>query len=510
MTGSSHDDLLYQWILFDLFKNRSWVVLSVGIRTRPRTERPTIWIFGKQVVQNNEGRIRRHRTNSINNRAYDAPDLIIFHNSITLLVQSSNSIHLYDDILSAQQIATILHSHEKTYVTIGTSATIVVLDGDQRSALAAVRSLGATSSHRIIVGSSKPLSLASTSKYCDGNFTYPSPSSDISGFTQAVTGVLTRYENPVVLPMTELSSLSLLTARVSSGLLSKVFAPYDLVEKLSNKLKLIDIAENLDIPVPDTLSISDLRQFDAASTSYPLVLKPYRSIVRKGNSWISTAVRIAIGLRKAQEMLPEMLSTSGQVLLQRYVSGYGAGVFMLYDRGKLVASFAHQRIREKPPSGGVSTLSMSCTPSEAQFEYAKRLLDSVGWHGVAMVEFKVDEKGIPYLMEVNTRFWGSLQLAIDAGVDFPEILFRVATGQPYTPNPAYKRGVKLRWFLGDLDSLYITLRSAESGSKKLSTLRDFFTPDFRNTRHEVDRFDDPAPAWFEFKNYVHQLFRSPP
>ena len=37
-----------------------------------------------------------------------------------------------------------------------------------------------------------------------------------------------------------------------------------------------------------------------------------------------------------------------------------------------------------------------------------------------MMEYKQDRRtGTPLLMEVNGRFWGSLQLAIDAGVDFP-------------------------------------------------------------------------------------------
>ncbi|MCK7577967.1 MAG: ATP-grasp domain-containing protein [Chromatiales bacterium] len=57
---------------------------------------------------------------------------------------------------------------------------------------------------------------------------------------------------------------------------------------------------------------------------------------------------------------------------------------------------------------------------------AKKLLDAVSWHGVAMVEFRVTLEGKPYLMEINTRFWGSLQLAIDAGVDFPYWLIRFA------------------------------------------------------------------------------------
>ncbi len=51
-----------------------------------------------------------------------------------------------------------------------------------------------------------------------------------------------------------------------------------------------------------------------------------------------------------------------------------------------------------------------------------------------MVEFKADARtGTPYLMEINGRFWGSLQLAIDAGVDFPAILVAAALGAPIPP-----------------------------------------------------------------------------
>ena len=63
-------------------------------------------------------------------------------------------------------------------------------------------------------------------------------------------------------------------------------------------------------------------------------------------------------------------------------------------------------------------LSRNANPEEKQ-RLKQELLDELNWHGVAMVEFKVTEDGTPYLMEINTRFWGSLQLAIDAGVDFP-------------------------------------------------------------------------------------------
>ena len=113
-------------------------------------------------------------------------------------------------------------------------------------------------------------------------------------------------------------------------------------------------------------------------------------------------------------------------LVQAYVSGKGQGLFALYDRGKPVAFFAHKRLREKPPSGGVSVLSESVKVPPNLYYMGRRILDPVQWHGVAMVEFKVADNGIPYLMEVNARFWGSLQLAIDAGIDFPWLLYPLA------------------------------------------------------------------------------------
>lgn len=109
--------------------------------------------------------------------------------------------------------------------------------------------------------------------------------------------------------------------------------------------------------------------------------------------------------------------------IQSFVKGTGQGVFALFKHGSPVCYFSHRRLREKPPTGGVSVLSESAPLNQQLKESAERLLLSAKWHGVAMVEFRVAEDGTGYLMEVNPRFWGSLQLAIDSGVDFPWWLF---------------------------------------------------------------------------------------
>ncbi len=52
--------------------------------------------------------------------------------------------------------------------------TAFVTDGDQRPALAITRSLGRRGV-AVVVGSERPHSLASASKYCARHVTYPSP-----------------------------------------------------------------------------------------------------------------------------------------------------------------------------------------------------------------------------------------------------------------------------------------------------------------------------------------------
>jgi predicted ATP-grasp superfamily ATP-dependent carboligase len=174
------------------------------------------------------------------------------------------------------------------------------------------------------------------------------------------------------------------------------------------------------------------------------------------------------------------------------------------NRGRLRAAFAHRRLREKPPSGGVSVLSESVALDPQLLAQSERILEALKWHGVAMVEFKRDSRdGVPKLLEINGRFWGSLQLAVDAGVDFPALLYRLAVEGDVEPVFDYEVGVRLRWWLGSVD--WLLLRSRETG--RLRAVREFLRPVGRRTRGEVLRRDDPVPAALEVSQYLGAAWR---
>jgi len=65
-----------------------------------------------------------------------------------------------------------------------------------------------------------------------------------------------------------------------------------------------------------------------------------------------------------------------------------------------------------------------------------------------MVEFRIDARdGVPKLMEINPRLWGSIALHIAAGVNFPELIYKEVHAVPFAPVTQYKVGIKAKWLL---------------------------------------------------------------
>ncbi len=387
---------------------------------------------------------------------------------------------------------------------------VLVLDANQRSALAVTRSLG---SHgvTVITADDTPSSLAGSSRHSRSYFHYPSPKTNSDKFISFLGQLVDEYNIKIILPMTELTTTLILTHREFLHDIIIPFSDINTIDSLANKNSLMRMAEELGIPIPTTWYAAQSKSlpFNLKELSYPLVLKPGKSWLKRDTGWCRNSVRFADNPSSAQEILrSDPAFHTHPFMLQQHVPGEGQGLFAIYDHGKPVAFFAHRRLREKPPEGGVSVLSESISINQDILKYARKLLDKAAWHGVAMVEFKVDkETNTPYLMEVNTRFWGSLQLAINAGVDFPWLLYQLACGQtPVTVNE-YKIGVRSRWLLGDLDSLYLLLRDRKYSIKdKLAAFRHFITPSPFKTYHEVNRWNDMRPFWYELKQYIRDLF----
>lgn len=384
---------------------------------------------------------------------------------------------------------------------------VLILDANQRSALAATRSLGAKGLH-VVAADCAPASLAGASRYCAARALYPSPYADSPAFVDALQKIVDRHRIDMLLPMTDVSTALVLQHRHRFPRALLPLPEPAAYQALTDKAQLMERAAALGIRAPRSVTVDNLASLERARERlvFPAVVKAVCSKARVRDTWVSLGVSYARGYEEARAALERAWAQAPvPMLVQEYVAGHGQGVFCLYDHGAPHSFFAHRRLREKPPSGGVSVLCESTAMDPHMRSTAERLLGDVRWHGVAMVEFKVRADGTPYLIEVNGRFWGSLQLAIDAGVDFPYLLYRLAKRLPAPAVERFRIGLRSRWLLGDLDSLYLTLkgRGAEAGlARKLRALREFLVLFAPGLRYEINRIGDLRPFLVELRAYL--------
>jgi predicted ATP-grasp superfamily ATP-dependent carboligase len=383
-------------------------------------------------------------------------------------------------------------------------ARVLVTDGETRAALATVRALG-RAGHAVYVTASHPRSLAAVSRFATDGAVVARAATHPREAVERLSELAAEWDVDVVLPVTDATMSAVLRGPRSRFGRAVVAGPdRDAYEAVSDKGTVLARAAALGCPVPRTAVVSSPGELEAAAreVGFPCVLKPPRSVGVGGRATADFGPRYvqdpaALGAAAAGAPYP--------LLVQERIVGTGEGVFVLMDRGRRVAAFAHRRLREKPPSGGASTYRESVPLAPDTLALAERLLADVAWHGVAMVEFKrCARTGRAYLMEVNGRLWGSLQLAIDAGVNFPELLVRLALGQPVGAGAEYRAGVRSRWLWGDVDHLIARVRRSRTelhlepdAPSVLGTIWAFVQFWRRADRLEVWDADDPRPFWSE-------------
>lgn len=401
-------------------------------------------------------------------------------------------------------------------------ARILVTDGEQRSSLAVVRSLG-RAGHHVMVASAMGKPLAGVSRFCRSSSLVPDPGARPAAFRDEIQRLVDEEDIEVLLPMTDVSAALLLELRATRPRLVIPFPTRGVYEEVSNKRRLMEVASELGIPVPSQVVIPsaahDRREIEdwVRQEGFSVVLKPARSAVPTKDGVVKFGVTIVSSSNEFRAGLDSYPAQAYPLLVQRRIDGAGVGAFLLTRGGCTLASFGHRRLREKPPTGGVSVYRESVELRDDVRNYAERLLGHFGWTGAAMVEFKEDAAtGTPYLMEVNGRLWGSLQLAIDAGVDFPELLVRGALGEDVTPVSQYRLGVRSRWLWGEVDHLLWILRAPRGYRRdnprlpsRLRAVANCAIPWRPGDRLEVLRFGDLKPFLRETEVWFRSLGRGP-
>ena len=393
---------------------------------------------------------------------------------------------------------------------------ILVLDGNQNQAVAAVRSL-ADAGHEVRVGEANPWSKAGWSRFCSGSFEYPNPEQDATGFLSRIAEIASQQAGTLVLPMTEATTLPISARRemlVSAGARLVVLDHSDVLRAF-NKDEMVRLASSFGVAVPKTVLVrnTDEARRAGAELKFPVVLKPRSSVESQSNGGIRITGRPRYA-RDAHELLArywQLTEICSEVLAQEFVDGEGVGYFALMCRGELRAEFAHRRIRDVHPTGSGSALRMSAEPDPEAKKASLAMLAALRWHGAAMVEFRQVKGESPVFMEVNGRFWNSLPLACYAGADFPAWLAELAEQGDLAAKPQFRSGVVCRWPLGDFRHVIEVMKGPPAGYPRAypdrwRTLAAVLTP-ARGVYHDNFQWRDPLPELGDWLNFAERAFQ---
>lgn len=375
--------------------------------------------------------------------------------------------------------------------------SVLVLDGRSRAALSIVRSLGRKNIH-VVVGEAYR-SASFFSKYAYKTVLYPRPAEQPDEFVDFLVDYLQRNSIDFLVPVRDDTTELVSKNSQPLGKYTRFVVPrYESYCRARDKSKTILLARELKIPHPRTLLPEEFdRDPERLRSEFdlPIVLKPRVSSGSRG-------IRIVKSWSELEPSLDCVKSRFGMPMLQEFIPhGGGYGVSVLARGGQIKAFFTHRRIREFPPSGGPSTLSEGVRYPEIE-AYSFHLLEQLGWDGPAMVEFRIDKRDhTPKLMEINPRFWGSLENAVFSGVDFPYLLIELAMKGDIDPQMQYEIGRRARWLLfGDL-LWYL------ASPHKLKHLREFCVSAGNGTRDDIIDRHDMGPTFGLLVESLASLFQ---
>jgi predicted ATP-grasp superfamily ATP-dependent carboligase len=363
---------------------------------------------------------------------------------------------------------------------------LVVEQGFSRGALAAVRAL-AQAGWQVGVGAPDGRGLASSSRACARRHPVPAAHQDQPAFLAAVARAVAEEGYEVVFGAGEAEVLTLSEHRDAVPAVVP-HANHRTVLDALDKARLAEAAVAVGFRVPRSLAADSL-----SDESRPVVVKA-RMHAQPGQAGAPPRIdtNVVVGAAATRRRVAEIAALGGEAQVQEFVDGHLMAYAVVTSTGgrKIAAQSMQVASRVWPPGAGASCRAVSVPVDPELAGRAAALLAGLGWFGLAELQFLVPADGIPRLIDLNGRFYGSLALAVRAGANLPAVWAALATGrldEPVEPVTA-ATGVRYCWWEGDLRRAFLERRGGVARDVAGALGAGL------GAVHSIATWRDPAPA----------------
>jgi predicted ATP-grasp superfamily ATP-dependent carboligase len=275
-----------------------------------------------------------------------------------------------------------------------------------------------------------------------------------------------------------------------------------------NKERTLEVAKRLGLGVPRTVCVAAVSEVEAALSEIglPAIIKPVESWVWNNQLGVGMGVtaKLATTPEEARDAVEELTRFGGTTLFQEFIPGRRESISLIYAHDQIYARCAqwHMRIM-----GGQSYLRQNIAIPSDIGDQAERLVREIELEGCSEVEFRRDDAGKPYLMEINPRLWASTELAVRSGVDFPYLLYQWASGEKIDMVKGYRAGVRLRHLSHDMVATVAAVRQRgrPEVTSPIKAIRNFCVSFFIPTGYDYVDWRDPLPAWKATTDFIRYL-----
>jgi predicted ATP-grasp superfamily ATP-dependent carboligase len=281
----------------------------------------------------------------------------------------------------------------------------------------------------------------------------------------------------------------------------------DKFDTANDKSRITDFCKGIGIPSPGRVESYDLNDLGAIARHfrYPIVLKA------KSGSGVVNGLRYVTKpdqFMRAYEEITKQKTSNGafnyaQPIIQEFIPGFVHDACSLTDRGRVINILTQMRQLMYPIHGGVGAVNVT-TDDQGVRSMARKLLEELEWTGPAQIEFKFDERDHQYkIIEFNPKFWGTLQLSIVAGMDFPSMLRDHLMGQAVKTDQSYAVGVRCKFIFPQAAYAYYQVYK-EFGLRYL-----FDKQHYSRTYTDID-LCDPGPDIEAIFSFLYDSFKRGP
>ena len=287
---------------------------------------------------------------------------------------------------------------------------VLVTSSRNTFALDIIRKLGSLG-HTVIASDTSGGAIGSHSKYLAGHVVTASPRFETDRFIAEVNAAVLEHEIDIILPMFEEAFYLAARAGDLPDGVKLYTGAFSELARLHDKASFQRLAEQADVPIPETVVVTSDAELAAAIDRFPQFFA--RAAFSRGGVGLLTNTGPLAGKISAADCHP---TPEQPWLVQPFVDGPMICTFSTVVDGRVTAHCTYSAPTQWEHSTGISFLAIDSTDT---LRYTQRLIDELdsGFTGLISFDF-VDHDGELFIIECNPRPTnGVILLEADAFAD---------------------------------------------------------------------------------------------